>query len=71
MGRLILIEARKMTDTRSTRLLLLLMLAVGLCTAALVIIVSGSRGVDLDFSMIVATLALPATLGAPIIGIRA
>lgn len=69
MGRLILIEVRKMTDTRSTRMLLALMLVVGLCTAALVIFVTGSRGVDLDFSVVVATLALPAALGAPIIGI--
>lgn len=69
MGKLVLIEARKMTDTRSTRMLLLLMLVVGLCTAVLVLVVTGSRGVDLDFSVIVTTLALPAALGAPIIGV--
>lgn len=69
MGRLVLIEARKMTDTRSTRMIMLLMLVVGLCTAVLVMVISGSRSLDLDFSMIVTTLAFPAALGAPIIGI--
>jgi ABC-type transport system involved in multi-copper enzyme maturation permease subunit len=69
MAVLMVIEVRKMTDTRSARILLAGMLAIGLCIAGLVIFVAGTRGVALEYAVIVGTLALPAALGAPIIGV--
>lgn len=69
MAVLMVIEVRKMTDTRSARILLAGMLAIGLCIAGLVIFVAGTRGVPLEYAVIVGTLALPAALGAPIIGV--
>lgn len=63
------VEMRKLVDTRSSRWLLLSMAAIGVTIVGVFVALSVSRGEQIDVSLMLAALALPAGLGAPIIAI--
>ena len=63
------VEMRKLVNTRSARWLLLSMAAVGVVIVGVFVAVSTGRGEQIDVSLMLAALALPAGLGAPIIAI--
>ncbi len=69
-GRLIRLEFRKLIDTRAGRWLLI---AIGLATAAVVIIVmcTGTAHQDKDFGTFVVATALPQGILLPVLGIMA
>jgi ABC-2 type transport system permease protein len=63
------VELRKFVDTRSSRWLLLSMAAIGVATIGVFVALSVTRGQQIDVSLMLTALALPAALGAPIISI--
>lgn len=63
------VEMRKLVDTQSSRWLLLSMAAIGVAVVSVFVGLSVSRGERIDVSLMLAALALPAGLGAPIIAI--
>ena len=63
------VEARKLVDTRSARWLLFVMAVVGLSLVVLSIVLSVARGASLEVSAIVAVLALPGAVIAPLLAI--
>lgn len=63
------VEMRKLVNTRSARWLLLSMAAIGVLIVATFVALSTSRGEQIDVSLMLAALALPAGLGAPIVAI--
>jgi ABC-2 type transport system permease protein len=69
MAAAVYVELRKFVDTRSSRWLLLSMAAAGVATVGIFVALSVTRGQQIDVSLMLTALALPAALGAPIISI--
>ncbi|MEV8147100.1 hypothetical protein AB0O52_03000 [Arthrobacter sp. NPDC080073] len=65
------VEMRKLVNTRSSRWLLSAMALLGMLMIAVFVVVSATRGEPINVSMMLAALALPAGIGAPIISILA
>ncbi|MFK0003164.1 hypothetical protein ACIQTZ_13875 [Paenarthrobacter sp. NPDC090520] len=65
------VELRKLTNTRSSRWILASMVFLGILMVAVFVSTSITRGEPIDTSMMLAALALPAGIGAPIVSILA
>ncbi|MEA5456077.1 hypothetical protein SPF06_15180 [Sinomonas sp. JGH33] len=65
------VEARKLIDTRSARWLQLVMASVGLVLIALAIGLTSARSATLELSVVLAGLALPGAVIAPLLAILA
>ncbi|BCW35091.1 hypothetical protein StoSoilA2_11470 [Arthrobacter sp. StoSoilA2] len=71
IGVAVYVEMRKLINTRSSRWLLFSMTLLGILMIVAFVAVSASRNEPIDMSMMLAALALPAGIGAPIISILA